>query len=90
MSNLQFERLKLLFDYTKFHIGLYSVLITALIALMSFGSETVPSPLQWPLKFVTIMFVLAGACGGIVASSSVKFDSIEALRDSRIAPAIDE
>ncbi len=86
MADIKFERLKLLYDYTKFHIGLYATLITALIALMSFGSKVVPQELHYPLKFATIMFVLAGGCGGIIASSSVKFDSIDALRDTCIGP----
>ena len=32
------EKLKLVFDYTKFHIGLYTGAATALIALATFGS----------------------------------------------------
>ena len=86
MSDTEFERLKLLHDYTKFHIGLYATLITALIALMGFGSEALRPELHFPLKFATVLFVFAGGCGGIVAASSVKFDSITTFRNTRIGP----
>lgn len=30
-ANIEFEQLKLLFDYTKFHIGLYTTIATILV-----------------------------------------------------------
>jgi hypothetical protein len=35
-------QIKLLFEYTKFHIGLYASLIAALMGLMKLGSQRIP------------------------------------------------
>jgi hypothetical protein len=63
-------QLKMLFDYTIFHIGLYTTLVTALFALLTFGHEHKRvklslSPLKWTVGF----FLLAGAAGGAIASN---------------------
>lgn len=44
------ERLKMLFDYTKFHIGLYGTLVAALIALA--GSKVCRPVATLPAPFV--------------------------------------
>jgi heme A synthase len=59
-------QLKMLFDYTVFHIGLYVSLVTALLAAMNFHE----SQKRYLLLLVPLgLLVGAGACGGIVGSS---------------------
>jgi hypothetical protein len=60
-----------LFDYTKFHIGLYLTLTTSYVAVASLknGNEflfKIDPRLFWP---ATVCFMLAGLAGGIIASS---------------------
>jgi hypothetical protein len=75
-----------LFDYTKFHIGLYTTLTTGLLALMSLGGQTVPAHLHRPVYFTVVLFALAGAAGGVVASSVCLFSGIDDLRNAAIGP----
>jgi hypothetical protein len=63
------EQVKLLFDYTKFHIGLYTTLASVLIAALgaSFAKE-------WQIHrelvaAAIVLIALAGLFGGVVASS---------------------
>jgi hypothetical protein len=68
-TDYPFESLKLLFDYTKFHIGIYASLAGAFVTLL--GSKFAE---RWriPRPGVIISLcgvVVAGASGGVVASS---------------------
>lgn len=63
--------LELLFDYTKFHIGVYLTLAAAYITLATskIGGDTLPklnSKFVWP---AVICIVVAGFAGGVIASS---------------------
>jgi len=65
-----FEQLKLLFEYTKFHILLYTTLVTLLIALFLFGvDKDSAAQFRLSMKFVVFFFVLAGGAGGVIGSS---------------------
>jgi len=57
-------RLKMLFDYTLFHVGLYTTLISALFALMTLGHAH-----EDFLKITVACFLIAGAAGGAIASN---------------------
>lgn len=81
-----FEQLKLLFDYTKFHIGLYTTLVTLLIALISLGSEELFFLQRISLAATTVCFVLAGGCGGILASNIPYYATLGAFRDASFGP----
>jgi hypothetical protein len=70
-QQLELEQLKLLFDYTKFHIGIYATLITALVA----AREYWPGPTPGFLKGTLAAFLVAGAAGGVVASNIPAFQS---------------
>jgi hypothetical protein len=61
------ERLKLLMEYTRFHIGLYITLFGVVISFMKYKR---PELNRWDifLVFGVICFFLAGACGGIIGS----------------------
>ncbi len=81
-----FERLKLLFDYTKFHIGLYTTLVTLLIALISLGSEELVFIQHIALAATTVCFVLAGACGGVIASNIPYFATLGEFQRTGFGP----
>jgi len=68
---LELEQLKLLFDYTKFHIGLYATLITALVAAREYWPARTPEF----LKMTLAAFIVAGAAGGVVASNIPAYQS---------------
>lgn len=78
-------QIKLLFEYTKFHIGLYATLIAALMGLMKVGVQKVPASLIPYLKFTLVFFVVAGAAGGVIASS-ISVDYTPLVRNEAIGP----
>ncbi|MGJ5136864.1 hypothetical protein ACQR1V_02660 [Bradyrhizobium oligotrophicum] len=64
-----FEQLKLLFDYTKFHIGLYTTVATIFGGLYS-ASNTLPFKFNSGLLIGSVICILlAGIAGGTIASS---------------------
>jgi hypothetical protein len=68
-KDLEFERLKLLFDYTKFHIGLYTTVATIFGGLIA-ASDTVPFTFYPQLLFASVICIcIAGIAGGTIASS---------------------
>jgi hypothetical protein len=58
-----------LYDYTKFHIGLYAALMTALMTVLGIGQTTVPPEAVCYLKITLVCFTVAGMFGGILGSS---------------------
>ena len=84
----ELERLKLLFDYTKFHIALYATLITLIIALLSLGADEVQYVQKWLLFGTSFLFALAGACGGIVASNIPNHAKVTEFLNAEIGPRV--
>jgi hypothetical protein len=83
-GDIQFERLKLLFDYTKFHIGVYLTLSGTLVGVLNsrFGA-LVRSGLIWAsLACVSA----AGAAGGIIASNIPSFSNESVFEGALIGP----
>ena len=85
-SKVGLEQVKLLFDYTKFHIGLYTGVITVLVAGLNLRST-----LRWPVEptwlGISIIFIaVAGLAGGVIASSLPHFSTIGAFWDAEIGP----
>ncbi|MEM8977408.1 MAG: hypothetical protein AAGD43_35610 [Pseudomonadota bacterium] len=73
MSNLtDGDRLKLLLDYTKFHIGMYTAIITILLGLVVIGVDQqtikLPESFRVPILLVVTFLALAGAFAGMVAA----------------------
>jgi hypothetical protein len=76
-----FKSLELLYDYTKFHIGLYLTLTASYITVASVklgesdGSKTTHFlPTSMPLLLLALLcFVVAGLAAGIIASSITQF-----------------
>jgi hypothetical protein len=71
MADATLERLKLLYDYEKFHIGLYGTMITGFIAILSFGSKQINIGLVLALALAIILLLVAAICGAILASSII-------------------
>jgi hypothetical protein len=78
-------QIKLLFEYTKFHIGLYASLIAALVGLMKLGGQQIPDGLLRYLQVTLVCFVIAGAAGGVIAST-ISVDYMALVRQDAIGP----
>jgi uncharacterized integral membrane protein len=90
-AEIQFEQVKLLFDYTKFHIGLYTTVTAAYIAVMTsdYGKRSFFVPHSWLVWPAVVMFLLAGLAGGIIASSCPHCPRFDKLMTAKIAPYMD-
>jgi hypothetical protein len=84
------KSLDMLFDYTKFHIGLYLTLTASYIAATSIKSEAgfaldIESKLFWP---AVVCFMIAGLAGGVIASSITQSSarSSEQFLEERVGP----
>ena len=74
-------------DYTLFHIGAYITLSTLLVTLLGLeGFKHRAMGMKYFLLLTLVCFVLAGICGGIVASNIPYFTSVDELRQTDIGP----
>ena len=80
------EQLRLLFDYTKFHIGLYSSIAGVLVAALATKHAEGWRVWRWPLAFAVIAIVIAGLAGGVVAASVVSMTDVSNFWDKPIGP----
>jgi len=88
-TDIEFEKLKMLLDYTKFHLGVYLSLLGGIVAFVS--SDWGP-PLNRPavrclLCISVILLAVAGACGGVVGATAVGYASYKDFRDAQIGPS---
>lgn len=91
-SNLDDKRLDRLYDYTKFHIGIYLSMAGGLAGLISLAANKDSAPAFGralagpPIVFLAIAFVfvaLAGMAGAIVATSVIESETYEGFLRSR-------
>ena len=76
---LEDHRLELLMSYTVFHIGLYMSLVAALIAAFEINENVFP---LWVIKTSVSCFLIAGACGGVIAVNIAEYDvSLHSISD---------
>ncbi len=81
------DQLKQLFDYTKFHIGMYTTLIAGIIGLFSIGALKDQYKGMFPyIQGSIILFLIAGAAGGLIASSIPFFTRFDDFRSARLGP----
>jgi hypothetical protein len=84
-SRAGLEQLRLLFDYTKFQIGLYTTLAVIFTAAIAF--EPAVFKLHRGLLGLAVVFVcLAGLAAGIIGSRCAHFTSPMDLWAARIGP----
>lgn len=90
-AEVQLEQIKLLFDYTKFHIGLYTTVTAGYIAVMAsdYGRQFFLQPSPCLVWGAVVMFMVAGLAGGIIASSCPHYPRLDSLMAARIAPYTD-
>lgn len=75
------KSLELLYDYTKFHIGVYLTLTSAYVAVASIKVKDggTGNPIEyletnsWLVVIAVCFFVIAGLAGGIIVSSITQF-----------------
>ncbi len=85
-ADREFEQLKLLFDYTKFHIGLYTTVATIFGGLVS-ASDKVPFKFNPKLLFASVICIcIAGVAGGTIASSIPGYSGYTTFWASPIGP----
>lgn len=83
------KRLELLFDYTKFHIGVYLTLTAAYITLAtSKVGDKLPNLNQkfvWP---AVVLIIIAGFAGGVITSSLTQTPSatVEDFLEEKTGP----
>jgi hypothetical protein len=70
MADAPLERLKLLYDYEKFHIGLYGAMIAGVIAILKEWPPRHPC-MVWALVLAIVCLLVAAICGAILASSVI-------------------
>jgi hypothetical protein len=85
-----FEQLKLLFDYTKFHIGLYAAVATIFATLVTAKGLSDKQQLfsfNRRLLFLSVFFLcIAGLAGGVVAGTIPYRKNIDDFLNSPTAP----
>ncbi|MEI2760729.1 hypothetical protein [Methanothrix soehngenii] len=81
------DQLKQLFDYTKFHIGMYTTLIAGIIGVFANDSlKNAYSGMVPYIKVSIVLFLVAGAAGGLVASSIPFFKTFDEFSQACIGP----
>jgi hypothetical protein len=78
------KRLRTLFDYTIFHIGVYTTLVSGLLGVFAWANVNPDAPAAHflPLhciKWAVIFFLLAGAAGGAIVSNIAENETFESL-----------
>ena len=90
-SDADDKRLERLYDYTKFHIGIYLSAAAGLVTLMSTAAESAAKRtylasligLPRALAASFILLVVAGIAGALVATSAIRSTSYESLLEMR-------
>jgi hypothetical protein len=83
----EFEQLKLLFDYTKFHIGLYASIATIFGTLIAADKTHLEFKFNSGCLFASIVFVcVAGLAGGMIASSIPGYSNYSKFMEEPLAP----
>jgi hypothetical protein len=70
---MELEQIKQIYDYTKFHIGLYFTLLTGLIAFVNFGRGEHVGERHQPVLLVIIFVLLVGGIAGALVASRIVY-----------------
>jgi hypothetical protein len=84
-SRAGLEQLRLLFDYTKFQLSLYTILAVVFTAAIAF-EPTVFKLHRGLLELAVVFVCLAGMAAGVIASRCAHFTSLRELWATRIGP----
>ena len=86
-AKAQDDQLKMLMDYTKFHIGMYTTLCTLLVGFLGLYKD--PDLLESMRVFLfgtLLSFVIAGLFGGIVAANLPHCETFAEFENKRLGP----
>jgi hypothetical protein len=81
------DQLKIIFDYTKFHIGMYTTLIAGIIGV--FSNDSFKDHYTGMLPYIRasiVLFVVAGMAGGLIASSIPHYATFAEFKKARLGP----
>jgi hypothetical protein len=78
------EQLKLLMDYTIFHIGVYLTLGGLMVALLA--KQATKQEMRCWIMCALGCFFVAGVCGGVVAASIPYYGSFSLFEQASIGP----
>jgi hypothetical protein len=85
------QNLGLLMDYTKFHIGLYITLFSAIAAVLTAANgqwlRALPAASLLGLRIGAVSLIVAGAAGGIIGSSIPEAPDWKTFRQTPLGPA---
>jgi sulfite exporter TauE/SafE len=84
------EQLKLLLEYTKFHIGLYSTIAGVLVAALATKHAESWKVRRWAVAAAVAAIVVAGLAGGVVAASIVSMTDVADFWNKPIGPYASE
>lgn len=82
-------RLERLYDYTKFHIGIYITAAGVMLTIASSDQMREALGLSgYPVPFLMaiLAMALAGMCGGIIATNCITSSSFDEVWERRIGP----
>lgn len=87
-AEYEFEKLKLLFEYTKFHIGLYTGIATIFTGLIAASNKgEIPFHFNCYLLSAGVFFIaVAGLAGGTLVSSMCHERSLKDFWERKIGP----
>jgi hypothetical protein len=68
---MEIEQVKQIYDYTKFHIGLYFTLLTGLVALVTLSKKQNFEQSGKVLLAIILLLLVGGVAGALVASRIV-------------------
>lgn len=80
------EKVKFLYDYSKFHAGLYSAIVVVLIAGLTSNTSILNTnaTLNRNVLFAIGLYVIAGFISGLVLSNLVHYTEVETFRSARL------
>ena len=85
------DQLQMLYDYTKFHVGLYATLNGSYLAFVSstWGKHIIEGQFA-AVCAATILLVAAGICGGLIASSAPFATGMDQFLNAKLAPFVNQ
>ena len=82
------DQLKTLFDYTKFHIGVYITLGSGIAGVLAYEASHTDFSLgcyaRWGFRLSLLLLALAGLGGGIIAGNLIDFTTLADFRKAFI------
>ncbi len=86
-GNAELEKLKLLYDYTKFHVGIYITSDGILAALIAASDKDFPLQFNRTWLIAAVIFIaIAGFAGGVLLSSMCHENSLAVFWGKELGP----